>query len=168
MFKSFIWMIWTDFLSILFNEISFFLERFASNTIKPLIDSLINISTIICFLKYFLDKSCMCRARRTDKVCITYRKFIPNISMFKGHHICIFHHFHILKRCRLDDFLRVLINTSRKLHICSFETFISSNDISEKRSIRISYMWDSIRIINRRRNEKFLRHKKDDGIISRL
>ena len=95
-FESFVWVIWTDFFPIFFDKIRFFFERFTSYTIEPLINSLIDITTIIGFLEDFLNKIGMSLASCTDKIGITNRKMIPYLSMFSCHHICILHHFHTL------------------------------------------------------------------------
>ena len=96
MFEDFIWVIWTNFFPIFFDEIRFFFERFTSYTIEPLIDSLIDITTIIGFLEDFLNKISMIFAGCADKIRITDGKMIPYLSMFSCHHICILHHFHTL------------------------------------------------------------------------
>ncbi len=147
-------MIWT--LSIY--EICLFFESFTTNTVHPLIEPLIDISSIVGFLENFLDKSMMSWFGSTDEVCIRYIYPIPYCLVFCSHHISIFHSLHTERFCGFDDFLRILIDSCRESDIIFLESSIPRERISNERRIGMSDMRDSIGIIYRGSDVAFFYH----------
>jgi hypothetical protein len=132
MLELFVRMIGTDEFPIFFYEIALLLKGFTSDTVETIIDSFIDISVIIGFLEYLLDKLDVSWFSRTDKISIPYISTIPYFSMLCCHHIRIRHRLHTECFCGFEYFLGVLIDSGRKFYLIPLKLLISSDSIRKK------------------------------------
>src|SRR4029077_20377348 len=120
----------------------------------------INFPLVEKALQHSLHTFLVQRIDRRRPGIVTNVEFIPKRDELLGHSRDKLLRRYALALGRLLDFLPVLIDTGQKKYVLTLQPMIASNDISQDLFVGVTNMRRRVGVIDRRSDEKLLRHRR--------